>query len=65
MFRVCKKPINYDAAMQNLVKSTMGFIPVLHSIFAIFVFGNKEIFNANYDDKLPGFLQFQVPDVAV
>lgn len=47
LFRVCKKPINFDGAMANLVRSVLMFAPILHNIFAIIVYGNEKIFNDN------------------
>ncbi|KRX00706.1 hypothetical protein PPERSA_00933 [Pseudocohnilembus persalinus] len=44
VLKICRIPKNYDEEMQNIVKKIIWIAPILHLIFAIFIYGNFQIF---------------------
>lgn len=41
VFTVCRIPKNYDEQMQNLARFILYIIPLVHCIFAIYIYGNS------------------------
>lgn len=44
MLRVCRLPKNIDERIERFVKDTMFVILILHILFAIWIYGNSNIF---------------------
>lgn len=44
IFRVCKKPLNYNESMQEMVRNILYLVPFIHTIFSIYIYGNTDIF---------------------
>jgi len=45
VLKICRNPKAYDEAMAETTRSYLYFVPILHAIFGIYMFGNSKIFN--------------------
>lgn len=50
LLRIAKTPKNYDEKLELIVRSVMYYIIFFHCLFAVWVYGTNDIFDAEYLD---------------
>lgn len=51
VLKICTSSKNFDSSMESYVRDVLSFVPLVHSLFAIFIFGNNSIFMTSENEE--------------